>query len=210
MSINYRPSPQQFSGRQVKHHLPREFCALAIIYNGLLGFLRALKYYSGILFLTTNRVGAFDDAFVLRVYIQLHYDEFTDNQRQQVWNTFINKLARERGSYMRLNINAKEYICGAEVRSVEWNGREIRNSTLQDTRGERQLIQVNIAFQTAVTPAEYDSEKDEEGKIILSDAHLRAVLELSKDFKVYLNDLHKGSEGKRAERKYERLDTKSK
>ncbi|EFY96203.2 ATPase (AAA) domain protein [Metarhizium robertsii] len=153
-------------------------------------FLRALEYYSGILFLTTNRVGAFDDAFVSRVHIQLHYDEFTDSQRQQVWHTFIDKLARERGSHMRLNIDAKEYIRGAEMRSVKWNGREIRN-----------------AFQTAVALAEYDDEKDEDGKIILSDTHFRAVLELSKDFKDYLNDLHKGNEGKRAQRKYERLDT---
>lgn len=33
------------------------------------------------------------------------------------------------------------------------------------------------------------------------------MVELSKDFKDYLNDLHKGDEGKRAERKYERLDS---
>ncbi|QLI68001.1 uncharacterized protein G6M90_00g030840 [Metarhizium brunneum] len=153
-------------------------------------FLRALEYYSGILFLTTNRVGGFDDAFVSRVHVQLYYPDFTDNQRQQVWHTFIDKLARERRSYMRLNIDAKEYIRGAEMRNVKWNGTEIRN-----------------AFQTSVALAEYDDEKDEEGKIILSDTHFRAVLELSKDFKDYLNDLHQGNEGKRAQRKYERLDT---
>lgn len=28
---------------------------------------------------------------------------------------------------MRLNIDAKEYIRGAEMRAVKWNGREIRN-----------------------------------------------------------------------------------
>jgi len=67
-----------------------------------------------------------------------------------------------------------------------------------------------IAFQTAVALAEYDAEKDEEGKILLTDSHLRAVVELSRDFKDYLNDLHKGDEGKRAERKYDRLDSFSK
>lgn len=108
---------------------------------------------------------------------------------------------------MRLNIDAKEYIRGAEMRSVKWNGREIRNGTLRDRPGEQKLTWLNIAFQTAVALAEYDDEKDEDGKIILSDTHFRAVLELSKDFKDYLNDLHKGNEGKRAQRKYERLDT---
>lgn len=63
------------------------------------------------------------------------------------------------------------------------------------------------AFQTAVALAEFDAEKDEEGKILLTDSHLRAVVELLKDFKDYLNTLHEGDEGKRAERKYERLDS---
>ena len=66
------------------------------------------------------------------------------------------------------------------------------------------------AFQTAVALAEFDAEKDEEGKILLTDSHLRAVVELLKDFKDYLNTLHQGDEGKRAERKYDRLDSFSK
>ena len=49
-------------------------------------------------------------------------------------------------------------------------------------------------------------EKDEEGKVIVTENHLRAVVELSKDFQVYLDQLHKGDESKRAERKGERLD----
>jgi hypothetical protein len=92
-----------------------------------LGFLRALENYDGILFLTTNRVGAFDDAFISRVHVQLYYPDFSDEQRLLVWKTFIDKLARERGDYTRLNIDAKEYIRGSEMRAVKWNGREIRN-----------------------------------------------------------------------------------
>jgi hypothetical protein len=49
--------------------------------------------------------------------------------------------------------------------------------------------------------------KDGEGKILLTDAHFKPVVELSQDFNVYLKELHKGDEAKRAERKYERLDT---
>ena len=60
------------------------------------------------------------------MHVQLYYPEFTDDQRQQVWKTFIDKLAKER-SDIRLNIDAKEYIRGAEVRALEWNGRDIRN-----------------------------------------------------------------------------------
>ncbi|KAI2776155.1 P-loop containing nucleoside triphosphate hydrolase protein [Daldinia loculata] len=162
-----------------------------LVRNSLVaGFLRALEFYDGILFLTTNRVGSFDDAFISRVHLQLYYPDFDDDQRRQIWQTFIDKLAKERGDYMRLNVDAKDYIRGAEMRALKWNGREIRN-----------------AFQTAVSLAEYDAEKGEDGKIMITDEHLRAVVELSKDFKNYLNELHKGDEGKRAERKYERLDS---
>jgi hypothetical protein len=58
-----------------------------------------------------------------------------------------------------------------------------------------------------VALAEFDAEKDEEGKVVVTDNHLRAVVELSKDFEDYLSKLHKGDESKRAERKGERLDS---
>ncbi|KAK8072753.1 ATPAse [Apiospora saccharicola] len=154
------------------------------------GFLRALEYYEGILFLTTNRVGSFDDAFISRVHVQLYYPEFTEDQRQQVWKTFMDKLERDRKGYMRLSYAAKEYIRESKKSGLKWNGREIRN-----------------AFQTAVSLADYDAEKDEEGTILVTDQHLQAVVELSKDFKDYLKELHMGDEGKRAELRAERLDS---
>lgn len=95
--------------------------------EGLLGFLRALEFYDGILFLTTNRVGTFDEAFVSRIHIQLFYPDFTDNERQRIWKTFIDKLERERGDFVRLSLKAEEYLQGDQVKAVRWNGREIRN-----------------------------------------------------------------------------------
>ncbi|KAI0020196.1 P-loop containing nucleoside triphosphate hydrolase protein [Xylariomycetidae sp. FL0641] len=152
------------------------------------GFLRALEYYEGILFLTTNRVGSFDDAFISRVHVQLYYADFDDDQRQAIWKTFMDKLAKDRKD-LRLNMSAKEYIQSATMKERKWNGREIRN-----------------AFQTAVSLAEYDAEKDEEGKVLVTDEHLRAVVELSDDFKDYLNELHVADESRRARDRFERLD----
>lgn len=99
------------------------------------GFLRALEFYDGILFLTTNRVGAFDDAFISRVHIQLYYRDFNDVERQKVWRTFIDKLhndttdAQSGKLYMRVSLPAQEYIEGEQIRAINWNGREIRNGT---------------------------------------------------------------------------------
>jgi hypothetical protein len=55
-----------------------------------------------------------------------------------------------------------------------------------------------------VALAEYDATKDSEGKIVLTDKHLKSVVEMSRDFKHYIDDLHQGDENKRAERRKER------
>ncbi|KAF2967481.1 hypothetical protein GQX73_g6097 [Xylaria multiplex] len=147
------------------------------------GFLRALEFYDGILFLATNRVVSFDDAFISHVHVQLHLPDFDDDQRQQMWQTYIDKLAKDRGDCMRLNIDAKDYIRGNEVRALAWNGREIRNGKFNQFL----LSEVKSNPET-VSLAEYEAEKGEDGKIVITDEHLRAAIELSRDFKTYINE----------------------
>ncbi|KAH7027063.1 hypothetical protein B0J12DRAFT_684444 [Macrophomina phaseolina] len=53
--------------------------------------------------------------------------------------------------------------------------------------------------------AEYDDERDKEGLILVQRKHLNAVVELSREFKGYLDELHQGDEAKRCGRKFERL-----
>ena len=91
------------------------------------GFLRALEYYKGILFLTTNRVGTFDEAFISRLHIQIHYPEFEDEDRDRLWDTFFQKLEEDRETTMRITQSAKDYVQSQELRALRWNGREIRN-----------------------------------------------------------------------------------
>ncbi|KAI6357926.1 hypothetical protein MCOR31_010086 [Pyricularia oryzae] len=62
-------------------------------------------------------------------------------------------------------------------------------------------------FQTAVALAEFESELDADGRIVVKHDHLRSVVELSRDFKSYLKDLHQGDEAKRALRYSERMDS---
>lgn len=102
-----------------------------LVRNSLVaGFLRALEFYDGILFLTTNRVGSFDDAFISRIHVHLYYPDFDEESRAKVWKTFIDKLERERGDYIRLSLKAEEYIEGDEIKAVKWNGRDIRNGKI--------------------------------------------------------------------------------
>ncbi|THX09692.1 hypothetical protein D6D13_05805 [Aureobasidium pullulans] len=151
--------------------------------NGLVaGFLRALEYYEGILFLTTNRVGAFDDAFVSRIHVKLHYKALSDDDRLRIWTNFIKKLEAERGDKMRVMRETRKYIESNEIKRLNLNGREIRN-----------------IFQTAVGLAEFECHKDSEGKIKLEEDHVAQVADISGEFKQYLDDTLEGDEDKRAE-----------
>lgn len=91
------------------------------------GFLRALEYYKGILFITTNRVGTFDEAFMSRIHVQIHYPDFEDEQRDKLWDIFFQKLEDERETTMRIMQSARDYVETEEMRALKWNGREIRN-----------------------------------------------------------------------------------
>jgi hypothetical protein len=94
-------------------------------------FLRALDYFSGILFLTTNRVGSFDEAFMSRIHVQIGYDPLDDTAREQIWDNFFSQLEiahEEGGREIKCDWAAKGYINeSSEVKSLQWNGREIRN-----------------------------------------------------------------------------------
>lgn len=95
-------------------------------------FLRAMEYYQGILFLTTNRVGMFDEAFISRINLTIYYPPFSDKARAEVWESFFQKLEREREGEIRVHNNTRAYIDECkELKSLQWNGREIRNGTSQ-------------------------------------------------------------------------------
>ena len=137
-------------------------------------FFRCLEYYQGVLFLTTNRVGAFDDALVSRVNVVLHYD-FDEPKRQEVWDTFFHKLENERGQLIKVPYSTREYCRhDPDLHRLEWNGREIRN-----------------AFQIAVSLAEdMDERHPADGLITLRDVHFQQVVRMSSNFAQYLRKVH--------------------
>ena len=56
-------------------------------------FLRVLEYYNGILILTTNRIGTFDEAFKSRIQLALHYPPLDRDGRWEVWRNFVQSLS---------------------------------------------------------------------------------------------------------------------
>ncbi|KAI1421819.1 hypothetical protein F5Y12DRAFT_787169 [Xylaria sp. FL1777] len=151
-------------------------------------FLRAMEYFQGILFLTTNRVGLFDEAFMSRIHVSIGYEPLDDDAREEIWDNLFRKLKDDHkhgGPEILYDYDAKQYVKrDAAVRQLKWNGREIRN-----------------AFQSAVALAVFDSKiarekgaSDEDAIPEIKEKHLAQVVNMSAAFKEYMTATHEGVE----------------
>ncbi|KAF5644913.1 TOB3 (member of AAA-ATPase family) [Fusarium sp. NRRL 52700] len=165
-------------------------------------FLRTLEYYTGILFLTTNRVGTFDEAFTSRVHISLYYPPLSQASTLAVFQLNLARIQarfekkKERGE-ADLELDERsinEFILDyfAENKDARWNGRQIRN-----------------ACQTALALAEFEGQKlanpDASGgrnvmeiaamsrkmiKVKLTKKHFKDVANSYLAFMKYLREVH--------------------
>ena len=87
-------------------------------------FLRTLEYYEGILILTSNRVGTFDEAFKSGIQLALHYRNLDEAQRLQIWDNFITRLEKLEENADFNDIRANMHTLAAH----RLNGRQIRNA----------------------------------------------------------------------------------
>ncbi|KAJ4195056.1 hypothetical protein NW755_002478 [Fusarium falciforme] len=87
-------------------------------------FLRILEYYDGILILTTNRIGSFDEAFKSRIQLALGYPTLDEEDRLKIWGNFVQMLPRtkDRVDMEDLQMNlpklARDKINGREIRNI--------------------------------------------------------------------------------------------
>ncbi|KAF3922056.1 hypothetical protein ABW20_dc0107587 [Dactylellina cionopaga] len=103
-------------------------------------FLRMLEYYSGILFLTTNRVKTFDEAFQSRIHVALRYRDLDKSAREQVWRNFITKIEAS-GNTTAIKETDYDFLG-----SVVLNGRQIKNAartalSLAENMGEKLSVE---------------------------------------------------------------------
>ncbi|KAK0640441.1 Protein CdcH [Lasiodiplodia hormozganensis] len=83
-------------------------------------FLRLLEYYRGILFLTSNRVESFDEAFRSRIHLKINYPDLNAEAKIGIWKNFIEASRKKNGSNVS-DANIKE------LAEYPLNGREIKN-----------------------------------------------------------------------------------
>jgi SpoVK/Ycf46/Vps4 family AAA+-type ATPase len=122
-----------------------------------------LEYYEGILILTSNRVGMFDEAFMSRVQLAMHYPELDENGRFEIWDNFLQNLKKDGKNdvnhdelKVKLNVLARHHL----------NGRQIRNT-------------VNTAKQLAY----HKNEK-------LAYSHFAQAINVAKEFEEYVEKTH--------------------
>lgn len=158
----------------------------------ILVFLRVLEYYSGVLFLTTNRIGDFDEAFSSRIHISLHYPVLDYDSTMDIF--VLNwRLIRAHLKYKERMLHIDELRITAFVAdywtkypNARWNGRQIRN-----------------ACHTALSLAEFEAQTNDDGVVINPDAevrlgvsHIETVADAYLEFMKYLQDVRDADQEK--------------
>ncbi|KAK7453485.1 hypothetical protein VKT23_011762 [Stygiomarasmius scandens] len=88
--------------------------------------LRLLEYHQGVLFLTTNRITAFDPAFMSRISIAIKYPELNHSGRFTIWSKFF-ELAGYKIKDTSDGPNTFTHADVEELASKPFNGRTIKN-----------------------------------------------------------------------------------
>ncbi|PGH05352.1 hypothetical protein AJ79_06821 [Helicocarpus griseus UAMH5409] len=168
--------------------------------NGIVSvFLRTLEYYSGILFLTSNREGSIDEAFKSRIHVALRYPRIDRNGTIQIWDNILNGIIqdnKEAKGKLKIEFEKDPLIQWAgehfDNSQTTWNGRQIRN-----------------AFQSAIALASYERLKaiqklglTEEmamkrkvfQRIVLRPKHFDDIAKVVHEFEDYLQQCRQGDE----------------
>ncbi|KAL9106128.1 MAG: hypothetical protein Q9227_008828 [Pyrenula ochraceoflavens] len=168
-------------------------------------FLRTLEYYSGILFLTSNREGSIDEAFKSRIHMALRYRPIDLDGTKQIWRNILRSIGQDNddgNKNLRIEFEEDKLLDWARKHFQEnengstWNGRQIRN-----------------AFQSAIALASYDRlnamqkqnltvekamMKPVFQRIVLKPSHFTDVAKVVHEFEDYLeqcrqDDAHRQS-----------------
>jgi AAA+ superfamily predicted ATPase len=125
-----------------------------------------LTIFQGILILTSNRVGTFDEAFKSRIQLALHFSNLDADQRAKIWAKFIDRLAEVKEDVDFDDVNAHLQALAQQP----MNGRQIRN-----------------AVTTARQLARFRKKK-------LNYSHLKQAIDVSQKFEDYVREVKGGQD----------------
>jgi hypothetical protein len=117
-------------------------------------FLRLTEYYQGILFLTTNRVETFDEAFQSRIHMGIRYENLKPAARKAIWQHHVGKVEKmaveESGSgtgkQKMKHFTESDFN---ELSKKNMNGRQVSTS----------LLECNLGFANHHADQEHSEDK---------------------------------------------------
>ncbi|KAK1841510.1 AAA family ATPase [Colletotrichum chrysophilum] len=146
-------------------------------------FLRVLEYYDGILILTSNRVGTFDEAFKSRIQLNLRYQNLNEQQRFQIWTNFIDRIEKlntqriPSGGLCKANVGQQQDF-GIDAEEIRHHLTELAKTNLNDR-------EIRNAISTARQLAVYKGKP-------LGYQHINSVIKEATKFDEYLREISKG------------------
>ncbi|KIM96275.1 hypothetical protein OIDMADRAFT_131963 [Oidiodendron maius Zn] len=154
------------------------------------GMYSFMEYYNGMLFLTTNRVGHLDDAFLSRIQVAITYKKLDMQSQKRIWHRFFTKI-REESKDIGVSWEAQNYVQDEEtIKSIDMNGREIRNA-----------LQIAIAL----AKERANRQGREVAEISLDD--VKQVVSRRQRFTTYMHRIRNANEFERALASGDRNDT---
>ena len=162
-----------------------------------------LEYYHGILFLTTNRAGALDEAMKSRVHLSLWYNHLDEQQTVNIFRNNIERLLiieKQKGEgkdHRKLYIEedeivqfSRDHYKRTQPGMGRWNGRQIRN-----------------AFLVAASLAHYEGkDKPAERQKQLGKTHFEDVERAIEQYDRFRESTLQGTDSDVAYNRYERDD----
>ncbi|KAK4241566.1 P-loop containing nucleoside triphosphate hydrolase protein, partial [Achaetomium macrosporum] len=154
-----------------------------LVRNGVVSvIMRVLDSFDDILFLSTNRVAAFGEAFASRIHLSLYYPAFDIETATRVLELNLRMIQdrfRKEGRRIEIeadSIGALTRSYWTEHRDTKWNGRQIRN-----------------ACQTALALAKFDAQggsynrmSDFRVPLTLNEQHFNVVFRAHSEFVNFL------------------------
>jgi SpoVK/Ycf46/Vps4 family AAA+-type ATPase len=147
----------------------------SMVHNSVvMTFQRALENYTGVIILTTTRVGALDESIEARIQVAIEYRDLIRKGRRRIWKDIIEEASKSH------RVNTRDLMNHLpDLVDKPMNGKEILS-----------------AFKIAMQSVE-DGDK-------LEWDHLAKSFRLAENFKSYLNKVRGGTGARQAALKQER------
>jgi SpoVK/Ycf46/Vps4 family AAA+-type ATPase len=131
--------------------------------NAMVGvFLRLLEYHQRIMFLTTNRIATFDEAFKSRISVAINYNDLDVNTRRAIWKNFLGMAGVCIIEAQPTDVVAHVTTAQLEKLAAKGlNGREIKNAvrtTQALAKSSNKLLSYDLLLQVLRIVEDFDQD----------------------------------------------------